>query len=315
MGSYREAAIDKPWKIIDLGTLNIANARYLEAKSALKRARVHNTKTEYEVAEKKYEEFFKNFKLDTNAFVEMAEIQRYLQKYDEAIEQIKEAIELKNKRPKFLQTDQSSLYAKLFILYFLNDENEKADEALKKVKKPSERLKLRDNSEMALKIIDKSKFEKSKNFLKKIKDEIGSAKSDVKGSTSLIRPQDETKHSILILAYLKLFNLTTIGDLRRNLEISNSIVDRTINDLIEREFIEKIPTATKDMYQLTKDGKEAGEEIVTTLNQLINSVDPKSKERLELPLSEISVYSGSDGRTIQKYKKIKEMFDGKQNKS
>ena len=282
---YQKQKITNKIQLLDLGTLNVANAQYLTAKTALKNARKQNTVKNYEIAEKEYEKFFDYLTIDTNSYVEMAEIKRNLGKLSHAIDNIKRAIELKNKRPDFLKRDQSSLFGKLFTLYILNREFDSAEALLydNHIKSDKEIYNLRNTLEICFQNFGDS----DKNTLNAIYQKINKSFTDkIPTSTSpatlsMLRPFENSKYKIWILAFLHYFDIATVADIRSVIKINDATTKRLIDELVEDKILIKMNGYRRIHVRLTDDGSEAANEIVDEIEDILKHVSPKDDNEYE----------------------------------
>ena len=320
---YQKQKITNKIRLLDLGTLNVANSQYLTAKTALKNARKQKTVKNYEIAEEEYEKFFGYLTIDTNSYVEMAEIKRNLGKYSHAIDNIRMAIELKNQRPRILIRDQSSLYGKLFTLYILNREFDSAESLLDHIKSDKEIYNLRNTLEICLKNFGDS----DKNTLNTIYQKINKSFTDkIPTSTSpptlsMLRPFENSKYKIWIMAFLHYFDIATVADIRSVIKINDATTKRLIDELVEDKILIKINGYRRIHVRLTNDGSEEAKTIVDEIEDILKHVTPKDDDEYKAAKAidesknnikntdveqfEISRYSIE---VIKKYQEIKEEY-------
>jgi tetratricopeptide (TPR) repeat protein len=261
--------IDKTWKILDLGRLNIASLQYQKAKKAYKIARIKPILDNYKDAEKKYQKFTELCTIDTVAYTEYAEILQFLKKPDEAIEMLEKAYEQKSKRPKFLITDQSFLELKLFEAYTENDKYDKAIGIFKKInsEKHEQIGSLIDRIANSGEVYNKQIKEILKEKDSKYKIETRKVLPFNKRNLSYALKENHDTHKTKLLIFLNKFESASYASIRSNITKNKSTTDKILKELISEGIIEHEHIFSNDIFRITKEGEKSLEEIYEVLKQ------------------------------------------------
>ena len=304
MVRIKPSTIDSWWKTFDLGTLNIASLRYQNAKQLLKKARKTTTRSDYEKAKKQYEEVINILKIDTVTYTEYAEIQKALGEYQSAIESLNIALKIKSNRPKFLITDQSFLYSKLFLLYVELDQIDEAIEQLTNIndKKTIQKIepiiqKISQGKKYRLKIEEIFKKNKISFTFDKTKQE-----SNKKIKLSYAQKESVDQYKVKILSFLHFFNGALYGTIKSKITFNSETTNKILKELISENMIRHERIFNYHVFFITEEGNKITEEILEELRDNAENVYGDKKENFSATYFGVELFNEISGWAIDQEK-------------